>query len=158
MKNANSVAQQLRDSFGRYAYLMFSIGIFAGAFSSFLVNAMIGGSVMADSIGKGEKVDSRWTKYLTVFALVFGMLVAIITSKYGKDSTAGLIIFAQALTVVGNPLLAGVILFLAHVAKRKGSEIPSWLFVSGYVGLTLASILALRTGYKIYLKLSIAFG
>ncbi|MDG2469075.1 MAG: divalent metal cation transporter [Pirellulaceae bacterium] len=154
LTSASEVARQLKPLFGSFAYVLFCGGIFAGAFSSFLVNAMIGGSVMADGLGKSGGVDSPWTKALTIVALAFGMGVAILATCFGGDSTIGVIIFAQALTVIGNPGLAMAILYLAHLAKRDGKPIPNWLFVVAYVGLVLVSVLAVRTGWGIWLKLT----
>ena len=47
LKSAADVAVQLRPLFGVWAQAIFCIGIFAGAISSFLVNAMIGGTLAA---------------------------------------------------------------------------------------------------------------
>ncbi|MEX2403568.1 MAG: Nramp family divalent metal transporter, partial [Balneolales bacterium] len=46
--SAGDVALQLEPFFGPAAVVLFSFGLFAGAFSSFLVNAMIGGTLLAD--------------------------------------------------------------------------------------------------------------
>ena len=53
-KSAADVARQLEPLFGPAAKVLFCMGIFAGAFSSFLVNAMIGGTILSDALGLGE--------------------------------------------------------------------------------------------------------
>ena len=51
LTSVSDVATSLEPGFGKSAMVIFSLGIFAGAFSSFLVNAMIGGSILADGFG-----------------------------------------------------------------------------------------------------------
>ncbi len=155
LNSATAVANQLRPSFGNAAYFLFCLGIFAGAFSSFLVNAMIGGSVLADSIGKTSSIDGIWTKSFTVSALAFGMVLAIAVSSIENLAVTDIIVYAQALTVIGNPGLAAAILYLGHQAKKEEKPVPSWLFVVGYVGLFVVSALGLRTALSIWLSFTL---
>jgi len=155
LKSATAVANQLRPSFGDAAYVLFCLGIFAGAFSSFLVNAMIGGSVLADSIGKTSSIDGIWTKSFTVSALAFGMVLAIAVSSIENLAVTDIIVYAQALTVIGNPGLAAAILYLGHQAKKEGKPVPVWLFVVGYIGLFVVSALGLRTAISIWLSFTL---
>ena len=112
------LAAQLRPLFGPWAVGLFSAGIFAGAFGSFLGNALIGGTLLADGLGKGGTLDSPWVRGLTVAALAVGLLVALAILSGGADRVTSILI-AQALTVLGGPLLAGTILFLAvRIAPR----------------------------------------
>ena len=54
--NVGDVARQLQPLFGSWAKIIFCLGIFAGALSSFLVNALIGGTVMSDALGRGSRL------------------------------------------------------------------------------------------------------
>ncbi len=147
------VAKSLEPAFGKSAMIIFSLGIFAGAFSSFLVNAMIGGSILADGFGLGGYIDLKWPKLCTVFALLVGMFVAIYTKTMGQKPV-GLIIFAQSLTVLGIPMLAVAMLWLATRADMKGeNKIPAWMKILGYLGLISSIFLALRTAVKLLLPL-----
>lgn len=153
LKSVADVAKSLEPAFGRSAMIIFSLGIFAGAFSSFLVNAMIGGSILADGFGLGGYIDQKWPKLFTVFALLVGMAVAIYTKIMGQKPM-GLIIFAQSLTVLGIPMLAIAMLWLATRADMKGeNKIPAWMKILGYVGLISSLFLALRTAVKLLLPL-----
>lgn len=155
LKSTTAIANQLRPSFGDAAFVLFCLGIFAGAFSSFLVNAMIGGSVLADSMGKSGSINSIWTKSFTVAALAFGMVLAIAASSIDQLSVSDIIVYAQALTVIGNPGLALAILYLAHQAKKEGKPISVWLFAVGYAGLFVVSALGLRTAVSIWLRFNL---
>ena len=138
LTSAADVGQQLEPLFGAKARILFSLGLLAGAISSFMVNAMIGGAVMADGFGLGWSMDQKWPKAFTVMALLIGMGVAIAATAF-KVSRVGLIVFAQALTVVGVPLLAISLLFLgiAWNVSSGGNDsrqrIPGWI-----IGLAVA--------------------
>jgi Mn2+/Fe2+ NRAMP family transporter len=154
LNTAADVARQLQPLFGPLATALFCMGIFAGAFSSFLVNAMIGGTVLSDGLGRGGSMDQIGPKICTVLALLAGMVVAIAV-KALDFKTGDLIIFAQALTVLGNPLLAGAMLWLATRADMIGERgVPMWIKVVSGLGFILVVALSLRTAVQIYLKLA----
>ncbi|MBN71550.1 MAG: hypothetical protein CME32_19985 [Gimesia sp.] len=147
------VAKSLEPGFGTFGVIIFSLGIFAGAFSSFLVNAMIGGSVLSDGLGKGGYIDEKWPKLCTVGALMMGMVVAIYTKTMGQ-SPVGLIIFAQSLTVLGIPMLAIAMLWLATRSDMTGENaIPFWMKFLGFIGLITSLLLAGRTAFSLYEKM-----
>ncbi|QDT82269.1 Divalent metal cation transporter MntH [Gimesia maris] len=149
LTSVSDVATSLEPGFGKSAMVIFSLGIFAGAFSSFLVNAMIGGSILADGFGLGGYIDQKWPKLFTVFALMVGMAVAIYTKTMGQKPV-GLIIFAQSLTVLGIPMLAIAMLWLATRADMKGENaIPAWMKILGFIGLITSVLLAIRTAVNL---------
>ena len=55
--NVNDVAAQLEDAFGPKGRAIFCIGLFSAAYSSFLVNSMIGGFILADGLGLGKQTN-----------------------------------------------------------------------------------------------------
>ena len=149
LSSAADVARQLEPLFGSTAKVLFCVGIFAGAFSSFLVNSIIGGTLLADGLGFEAKLDSKWTKIFTVGVLMIGMFVALLT-----DGTARvpLIIFAQAMTVLGVPVLAISILYLA--TRRLASGVPRtpfWMLGLTGIATVVAIALAARTAWRIFL-------
>ena len=152
--SAADVAMQLRPFFGPFATILFCAGIFAGAFSSFLVNAMLGGTVMADAIGKGADVNGPWTRGLTIVLLLFGMFLAIAVRTAELD-IGRLIMIAQAVTVLGNPFLAGTMLYLAYTPTvRQQNIIPRWVRVLGWIGFVVVLLLSVRTIFGLYVKLT----
>ena len=156
LKSAADVAMQLQPLFGAKAKVLFCLGIFAGAFSSFLVNAMIGGTMLSDGLGLGGDMDRGWPKAFTVLALLFGMVVAI-GMRAGGQSPVKLIIFAQALTVIAVPVLAGSMLWLATRSDLTGVRaVPGWLKALGGAGFLVVLALAARTILSVYDKLTAA--
>ena len=93
-------------------------------------------------------MDRPGPKVFTAIALLIGMVVAMAVVTTGEKPVQ-LVVFAQALTVLGNPILAGVLLWLS---RRAG--VPRWIQVVAVLGFLLVLVLALRTGVSLYLRLT----
>lgn len=141
LTSITDVAKQLEPLIGPKAKFMFCVGISAGAFSSLLVNALIGGTALSDSLGMSASVKDQPVKALTVAGLAVGMLVAIAINFLGLSSVS-LIVFAQALTVIGVPLLAFAMLFLAMHLPATKLKVPACTIAT--CSLLLAIILSGR--------------
>ncbi|QDT37668.1 NRAMP family divalent metal transporter [Stratiformator vulcanicus] len=152
LKSAADVAAQLKPLFGLFATVLFSVGIFAGAFSSFLVNAMIGGTLLADGFGWNPSIDGRPAKRCTVAALLAGFLFAS-AMQVGAVNKVDVIIFAQALTVLGGPVLALTLLYLGIVLEK--SKRPSWIIPVAIIACVVTTMLAARTAWKIWLTVTL---
>ena len=153
--SVGDVARQLEPLFGSFAKGIFCIGILAGATSSFLVNAIIGGTVMSDAIGKGSNLSDATPRHLTTLALVVGMGVAI-SSLLKEGSVVHLITFAQALTVLGIPVLALALLYLGTRPELSGErKVPRWILVVATIGFLVSCVLAWITASKVYDKLGL---
>ena len=154
LASVGDVARQLEPVFGSAAKIIFCIGILAGALSSFLVNALIGGTVMSDALGKGSRLEDRWPVHLTTGALLVGMLVAI-ASLAKEGSTVHLITLAQALTVLGIPALAAALIYLGTRKELTGTRaIPRSILVLASIGFVVSCILACMTALKVYQKIA----
>ena len=153
-ENIGVLAQSLQPLLGSTAYIIFCVGLFAVAMNPFLINAMIGGSILADGLGKPARLGDRWSRIFTVGVLAIGMIVAVLALRTGQKPV-NLIIFGQALTVIGNPLMAITILWLANrkdiMGERRNSLI---LNVLGGVGFLVVLFMAVRVLINIVLKLS----
>lgn len=156
LNSVGDVARQLEPLFGPSARIIFSAGILAGALSSFLINAIIGGTVLSDALGQGSKLSEKGPIRFSLLALFVGLIVAI-ASFARQGSVVPLITFAQALTVLGIPALAAALIYLGSrkelVAERRT---PRWMLIVAFIGLIVSCILAALTARKVYDK--IAFG
>jgi len=153
LTSVDQVARQLEPLFGSWATVIFSLGIVAAAFSSFLVNAMIGGTVMSDSLGKGSRLSGGWPIHLPSVALLTGMGVAMVSLSQ-SGSTVTLITFAQALTVVGNPALGATLLYLGTRPELTGARrIPRWILALATVGFFVSCVVAVRTAMAVWAKI-----
>ncbi len=153
LNSVGAIAEQLEPVFGKLSVVIFSIGILAGAVSSFLINAIIGGTIFSDSIGLGSRLSQKWPRYFTALALIAG-LIGGGSSLVNAGSTVHLITFAQALTVIGIPALAFAILFLGTRPELKNENAPpKWMVALVVVGTVVALALAVNTINKVAQKL-----
>lgn len=158
LESVADVARQLEPLFGPAAKVIFCLGILAGALSSFMVNALIGGTVLSDSLGKGSTMHDRWPLHLTVIALLVGMGVAM-ASLANEQSTVALITLAQALTVVGIPALGAALLYLGTRKELTGPrKVPAGILIIAGIGFAVSCVLAVVTLIKVYGKLGTLFG
>lgn len=148
------LAQSLRPLLGPVAGTFFCIGLLAVAMNPFIINAMIGGSILADGIGLSARLSDRWPRRFTVVLLLVGMVVAMLVLRTGQKPVS-LIIFAQALTVLGNPLMAAAILWLANQKDIMGDRRNSVVLnILGGLGLLVVVLMAMRVLFLIILRLS----
>ena len=159
LRSLGDVAGQLGPVFGAGAAVLFALGIFAAAFSSFLANALIGGTVGSDCLGAGSRIDQTGPRVGTVAALVVGMALAIAARSFDVDLVS-VILLAQALTVVAVPVLAAALLYLTwHSAQgTAGTDrhhaVPTWAVVLGVLGTLVTTVLAVRTAWMVFLKVT----
>ena len=141
-KSLPEISMMFDQLLGPQSMRFFCMGILAAAFSSLFVNPLIGGTVLADGLGKNCRVSGKWTKGATIAGMLLGMLVAILGSM-GKMETLPLILSAQAITVVGVPFIAWVMLKLI---KEVNSGIPGSKLVGiAWLSLLVAIALSVRT-------------
>ncbi len=149
--NVGDVAQQLQPSFGNKGVLLFCLGLFSAAYSSFIVNSMIGGFILSDGLGMGGKPTDLAPRLLTAVALLTGMGVALYVIDQGiKPVTA--IVAAQAITVIASPIMAGTILWLANkkdLLKEKRNGIGLNL-LGGFAFLMLLAMAINTAVTKVY--------
>jgi Mn2+/Fe2+ NRAMP family transporter len=148
------LAMQLGPLLGRAAGTLFSIGLFAVAMNPFVINAMIGGSILADGLGKPARLGDPWSRRFTIVVLVIGMAVAMIV-LHTPVKKVDAIIFGQALTVIGNPLMAAAILWLANrkdIMRDRRNTLA--VNIVGTAGFVVVLVTALRVLYLLILRLS----
>ncbi len=156
LKDVSAVARQLQPllgSWGGLAEALFCVGIFAGAFSSFLGNSLIGGVLLSDGLGLDWRLEGTATKVCTSLGLLAGMVVAVFVP--GEDRVT-VIVFGQGLTVLGLPIVALAMIALSWQARKEGKRIPAWMTWGGTIVMGLVLLLAARTAWMLVLQLSLA--
>jgi Mn2+/Fe2+ NRAMP family transporter len=140
-----AVATALEVTFGPSAKLIFCFGLFSAAYSSFLINSMIGGFMASDGLGLGSQPNDLWPRVLTTCVLLGGLVVGIAVLLFDFDRTPT-IIAAQAVTVVAAPVVAGTLLWLTSSRDVMGAHVnrPGTL-VLGLLGLVLLIAMAGKT-------------
>ncbi|MCA9213808.1 MAG: Nramp family divalent metal transporter [Planctomycetales bacterium] len=147
LKDPVAVATSLEVTFGPMAKVIFCMGLFSAAYSSFLVNSMIGGFMASDGLGIGSDPRALGPRLLTTVALLTGMAVGVATLMFNFDRTPT-IIAAQAVTVVAAPLVAGVLLWLTSSRDVMGVHVNKPITtLFGVVGLVLLIAMAGKTAF-----------
>ena len=148
------LALQLRPLLGPATHVLFCVGLLAVAMNPFVINAMIGGSILADGLGKPARLSDRWSRWFTVVVLFVGMGMAMIVLHTPIKKIDG-IVFGQALTVPGNPLMAATILWLANQKDIMGDKRNSLILnILGGIGFLVVLFMAFRVVYIMILKMT----
>lgn len=145
--SVSDVAQQLEPLFGVNGKVIFCIGLFSAAFSSFLVNSMIGGFILADGLGIGNRPTDLGPKVATALVLLTGMCVSLVVILFGWNPVPA-IIAAQAVTVIASPLIAGALWWLTNRKDIMGDDRngPTLNVLAG-IGFVLLLGMAWRTAF-----------
>lgn len=145
--NPVDIATALETTFGSSAKVIFCLGLFSAAYSSFLVNSMIGGFLASDGLGLGTQPTDKSPRIFTAAALLIGMVVGLAVLLFDFDRTPT-IIAAQAVTVVVAPLIAGVLLWLTSSRDVMGEHAngPVTKVIAG-VGLVILIAMAGKTAF-----------
>lgn len=146
VNSAADMAMQLEALFGSYAKVIFSIGLCAAAFSSLMVNAVIGGGLLSDGLGLGRSMNEKMPKIFTAIILLLGMFVAV----FFRGDVIYALIVAQASTIMSVPLIAlGMCLILNNRKVMGRFRNNSRQNVLAILGFLLISIIV----YFLYSKL-----
>lgn len=144
------VGMSLKPTFGTIGPVLFFLGVFSAAYSSFLVNSMIGGFILSDGLGLGSAPEDRWPKILTIAVLMTGMFVGLYCILVLKDQKPlGLIVAAQAVTVLASPLVGGSLLWLTSRKDVMGDD-ANGLLLNGLGWLGFLMLLALSAKLAVY--------
>jgi manganese transport protein len=137
VNSAADMALQLESLFGKYAKIVFSIGLGAAAFSSLMVNAVMGGGLLSDGLGLGRTMNDRMPKIFTSVTLLLGMIIAV----FFKGNVIYALILAQASSIFAVPLIAlGMFLILNNrkvMGKFKNNPWQNFLAVFGFVLISM---------------------
>ena len=144
VNNAADMAKQLQTLFGSHARVIFCLGLAAAAFSSFIMNAMIGGVLFSDSMGKSARIDDAMPKVLGTLALLAGMVVALLVLTVEGISFVKCLIAAQAGTLLAVPL-AAVCSWMVLFWKDSTPEQPLGIGARVWVAIGVLVLFATST-------------
>ncbi len=122
VKSAADMAVQLEQTFGAASRVIFCIGFAAAAFSSFLVNAMIGGTLLADGLGWSEDINSMAAKLCSAASLLVGMVVAMLVTQLQAIDFLQALVAAQAGTLLAIPLAIVSTLLVLYWPRGSGAK------------------------------------
>lgn len=153
--NIATLAFTLQPLLGTAAFAVFCLGLIPVALNPFLINAMIGGTALADGLGLPGRLNDRWPRVFTVCLLLVGFTMAS-AGLWNRVPPVNLMVFGQALTVIGNPLMAATLLWLANrksvMGDRRNRTASN---VLGAAGMLVVLLLALRMLWYLWLRLGL---
>jgi Mn2+/Fe2+ NRAMP family transporter len=151
VNSAADMALQLEALFGSYTKIIFSVGLCAAAFSSLMVNSIMGGGLLADGLGLGRSMNEKIPRIFTSVILLLGMVIAV----FFRGNVIYALIMAQASSIFAVPLIAtGLFLVLNNkkiMGKYRNKTGQNIIAVFGFV---LICILV----YYMYHKLITSIG
>lgn len=149
VQSAADMGEAIRPLFGNISSTVFMIGLFAASFSSLIGNASLGGSILADTLSIGKKMQDLPLRLMIMLIIITGAVIATIFSNMGLQ----LIVLAQRLTILIVPLIALFIFLVAGDQSIVGHlKINRNYKIAGISGLLLLIGLAIYTLYILYIK------
>lgn len=140
--NAAHLSAQLEPLLGYTAVILFSLGFLAASFSSTVVNAMIGGGLLADSLGMSSNINALPARIFTALGMGVGMAAGIYTLLTGTPIEG--IVLAQKTTILAVPLCALVMIILANdrrvVGEYRNSLVCNVWTIFAFLALVAMSI------------------
>lgn len=140
--NASHLAMQLEPLLGHASVVIFSLGFLAASFSSTVVNAMIGGGLLADSLGMSSDINAKPSRMFTALGMAVGLGAGIYTLF--TNTPLGGIVLAQKSTILAVPLCALVMIVLANdkrvVGRHRNSILANVWAVGALVVLIWMSV------------------
>ena len=137
VNSAADMAIQLEALFGSYAKIIFSLGLCAAAFSSLMVNAVIGGGLLSDGLGLGSSMNQRMPKIFTAVILLLGMMIGV----FFRGDIIYALILAQASTIIAVPFIAlGMCMILNNkeaMGDLRNTKLQNIMAVLGFVLISI---------------------
>ncbi len=137
VNSAADMALQMEALFGSSAKVVFSVGLCAAAFSSMMVNSVIGGGLLADGLGLGRSMNDKTTKLFIMAILLIGMFVAV----FFRGNVIYALIMAQASSMLAVPLIAiGLFLMLNNkkvMGEYRNNMVQNIIAVAGFLVIIL---------------------
>lgn len=140
--SAVDLSNQLRPLLGRTSIWLFSGGFLAAGFSSTVINAMIGGALLADGLGLDSRLNGWPARWLTTVAMIVGMAAGLYLMRSG--TALGGIVIAQKSTILTVPLVAIVLLVMGNDPRIVGVyRNPAWQSVWSIVAILALVVMSL---------------
>jgi Mn2+/Fe2+ NRAMP family transporter len=143
------MARALEPLFGKYASILFLVGLFGASFSSLVGNATIGGTLLGDAFGFGSQLTSPIVRLFIALVMIIGAAIAIIFGRLPLQ----LIVFAQSVTIFLVPFIGLAMFFISNDEKIMGRYKNSQsVKIFAMLGLLALVLLAVSNVNELFLK------
>lgn len=136
--SAQAMALQLEPVAGPLAFYLFALGFFFAAFSSQIINPLVGSTLLMDSVGGDPRMDGRPVKVWAATILALGLVPVLLFA----GSPVELLRMAQGVAVVALPILGYFVLALSRSRALMGAHASrGWVALVAILGyLTVLGI------------------
>ncbi|RYC51789.1 manganese transporter [Flagellimonas olearia] len=140
VSSASDMGKALEPLLGDYASFLFLIGLFGSSFSSLIGNAVLGGSLLGDTLGYNSSLNHRMVKVFISMVMVAGSAIALIFGNLPLE----LIVFAQSITIFLVPFIGITMYLIGNDKTIMGENVNSkFTKIWGALGLLLIVGLAI---------------
>lgn len=146
IQSAEDMAVQLTPLLGRYAGILFALGLWAAGFSSGLYQISLACMLMNQSFGWKEDFKAARSKGV----MIITSLVPIGIILMFKEVPISIIITAQALNGLALPIVAGLVLILCNKKSFLGDSVNS---VSQNVVYSMIMVVVTFLAFRVFLSL-----
>lgn len=149
--DAADMAMQLEALFGPFAKVIFSVGLWAAAFSSLTVNAVVGGGLMSDGLGLGRSMEDKAAKFFTILSMLIGMVIAV----FFKGNIVHALVLAQASTLFAVPAVAIGLFLISNNKNVMAKQANTWKQnIIAVFGLILILLMVYFKYHQLVVKIS----
>ena len=140
VSSASDMGKALEPLLGDYASFLFLIGLFGSSFSSLIGNAVLGGSLLGDTLGYKSSLNHKMVKVFISIVMVAGSAIALIFGNLPLE----LIVFAQSITIFLVPFIGITMYLIGNDKTIMGENVNSkFTKIWGALGLLLIVGLAI---------------
>lgn len=149
VNSASEMSKALEPLFGSHASHLFLAGLFGASFSSLVGNATVGGSLLGDALGFGNRLSSKSVRALIALVITCGAIISLIFGKLPLE----LIIFAQSVTIFLVPFIGFAMYSIANDRNIMGQRVNTpFTRMAGAIGLILLTGLAVWNFNELFIK------
>jgi len=149
LQNAKDMGRALEPLFGIHASQLFLLGFLGSSVSALVGNAVLGGSIFADSMKWGSNLNQPRPKACIAFIIIAGAVFACLFGNLPLH----MIVFAQGITILIVPVIGLAMLLLSSDKEIMGEhKNKPFIQVSGWFGLLLIVVLAIVNAQLIFFK------
>ena len=120
IENINQAGQVLGSVFGKWGVVVFALGMFGAAYSTFIVVAQLQTYFVLDAFKSDWKFNLKNKKFLVIFSIL--LLIPGISSFLWNMPALLSIVAAMVLSVLGSPLAFIIIIYLINKKSFIGEN------------------------------------
>ena len=130
---AADMSIQLEALFGNFSKYIFNVGLCAAAFSSLVINAVIGGGLLSDGFGFGRSMQDKMPKIFTTLILLIGMIITV----FFRGDIVYALVLAQGSTLFAVPSIGIGLLLVANnkaiMRELKNNRTQNIIAATGFI-------------------------